>query len=175
LSAYPLLRKILAPIENLSKVSEVHAVWIAGEIEPLTMTVKKTILCVDDEQSLSIHKVTLETRGYRVLACNTAAEAMNIFAHVAVDLVLSSVDLPDAPSPELVGHIKARSADIPVVLLSSHKRVFHTDAPVDLLLRKGTYAPAELLERIRLLLVKRRGPRRAASPSAAVERRFPAC
>ena len=44
------------------------------------MTVKKTILCVDDEQSLSIHKVTLETRGYRVLACETAAEAMNILA-----------------------------------------------------------------------------------------------
>jgi DNA-binding response OmpR family regulator len=139
------------------------------------MTVKKTILCVDDEQSLSIHKVTLETRGYRVLACNTAAEAMHILAQGAVDLVLSNVDLPDAPSPELVRSIKACSAEIPVVLLSSHKQVFHTDAPVDLLLRKGTYAPAELLERIRLLLMKRRGPRRAAAPPAALEHRAPAC
>ena len=139
------------------------------------MTVKKTILCVDDEQSLSIHKVTLETRGYRVLACNTAAEAMHILAQGAVDLVLSNVDLPDAPSPELVRSIKACSAEIPVVLLSSHKRVFHTDAPVDLLLRKGTYAPAELLERIRLLLMKRRGPRRAAAPPTALEHRAPAC
>jgi DNA-binding response OmpR family regulator len=139
------------------------------------MTVKKTILCVDDEQSLSIHKVTLETRGYRVLLCSTAAEAMNILAHRAVDLVLSNVDLPDAPSPELVCRIKARSAEIPVVLLSSHKRVFQIDAPVDLLLRKGTYAPAELLERIRLLMMKRRGPRRAPSPPNALERRASAC
>ena len=139
------------------------------------MTVKKTILCVDDEQNLSIHKVTLETRGYRVLACNTAAEALNILARCAVDLVLSNVDLPDAPSPELVRRIKARCADVPVVLLSSHMRVFHTDVPVDLLLRKGTYAPAELLESIRLLLMKRRGPRRAAAPSATIERHASAC
>lgn len=128
------------------------------------MTVKKTILCVDDEHSLSIHKVTLQTRGYRVLACNTAAEAMHILDRRAVDLVLSNVDLPDAPSEDLVRHIKARSAEIPVVLLSSHKRVFYAEAPVEFLLRKGAYTPADLLERIRLLLTKRRGPRRAASP-----------
>jgi DNA-binding NtrC family response regulator len=131
------------------------------------MTVKKTILCVDDEQSLSIHKVTLETRGYRVLTCNTAAQAMNIVAQGSVDLVLSNLDLPDAPSPELVSRIKSHSAEIPVVLLSSHKRGFHTDTPVDLLLRKGSYTPAELLERIRQLLLKRRGPRRATSSGPA--------
>jgi DNA-binding response OmpR family regulator len=124
------------------------------------MTAKKTILCVDDEQSLSIQKLTLETRGYRVLPCNTAVEAMRIFAGDIIDLVLSNADLPDASAVELVRRIKLISPQIPVVLLSGTKRVFHTDAPVDLLLRKGTYAPAELLERIRLLLVKRRGPHR---------------
>jgi DNA-binding response OmpR family regulator len=93
-----------------------------------------------------------------------------------VDLVLSNVDLPDVPSPELVRRIKARWADVPVVLLSSHMRVFHTDAPVDLLLRKGSYTPAELLEHIRLLLMKRRGPRRtAAAVPATIEHRASAC
>jgi DNA-binding NtrC family response regulator len=134
------------------------------------MTVKKTILCVDDEQSLSIQKVTLETRGYRVLTCNTAVEAMSIFGRVTIDgrtidLVLSNVDLPDAPVSELVSRIKQLSPELPVVLLSTQRHTFHTDAPVDLLLRKGAYASAELLERIRLLLVKRRGPRRASPPA----------
>jgi hypothetical protein len=73
----------------------------------------------------------------------------------------------------LAKRTKALSPEVPVVLLSAQKWAFHTDAPVDLLLRKGTYAPAELLERIRLLLVKRRGPRRAAS--AATESRVRAC
>jgi DNA-binding response OmpR family regulator len=137
------------------------------------MTVKKTILCVDDEHSLSIQKVLLETRGYRVMTCNTGEEALSIFKLGRVDLVLSNVDLPDASATELAKRTKTLSPDVPVVLLSAQKWAFHTDAPVDLLLRKGTYAPAELLERIRLLLVKRRGSHRAAS--AATESRIRAC
>jgi two-component system response regulator CpxR len=140
---------------------------IAGEIECRLMTVKKTILCVDDEQSLSIQKVTLQTRGYRVLTCNTAAEAIDILALGGADLVLSNVNLPDAPATYLVGRIKALSPEIPVVLLCAQTRALHPDVPVDLLMRKGSYAPAELLERIRLLLMKRRGPRRAVAPSSA--------
>src|ERR1700693_192060 len=117
------------------------------------MTVKKTILCVDDEHSLSIHKVTLETRGYRVLACGTAAEAMSILARGGVDLILSNLELPDASPPELVRRIKARWAERPMVLLSASKRNYAIDGAEELL-RKGSYATADLLERIRLLLSK---------------------
>lgn len=128
------------------------------------MPVKKTILCVDDEQSLSIEKLTLETRGYRVMVCNTAAEAIGILQLGGVDLVLSGVELPDVPAGELARRIKELAPGTPVILLSTPKWAFHTDAPVDLILKKGAYTPAELLERIRLLLMKRRGSRRAAPP-----------
>lgn len=131
------------------------------------VTVKKTILCVDDEQSLSIQKLTLETRGYRVVTCNTAVEGIRIFNLGNVDLVLSNVELPDAPGTELAKSIKATAPEVPVVLLSAQKWAFHTDAPVDLILKRDAYAPSELLDRIRLLLVKRRGPRRAAPPALA--------
>lgn len=136
------------------------------------MTVKKTILCVDDEQSLSIQRLTLETRGYRVVTCTTAVEAISLFNHRGVDLVLSNFELPDAHATDMAKRIKALAPETPVVLVSAQNWTSHSDAPVDLLLRKGTYAPADLLERIRLLLVKRRGPRRAttavlASPGRA--------
>lgn len=137
------------------------------------MTAKKTILCVDDEQSLSIQKLTLETRGYRVVPCNTAVEAMSIFTGDTIDLVLSNVDLPDASAAELVRRIKLISPQIPVILLSGPKRTLHPDEPVDLLLRKGAFAPAELLERIRLLLMKRRGLHR--TPPSAMANRAKAC
>jgi DNA-binding NtrC family response regulator len=130
---------------------------------------KKTILCVDDEQSLSIQKLTLETRGYRVVMCSTVVEAIGVFNRASVDLVLSNLELPDASSAELVRYIKALAPQLPIILLSDQKHAFHTDEPVELLLRKDSYAPAELLESIRLLLVKRRGPRR--SPSAALAQR----
>ena len=44
------------------------------------MKPKRTILCVDDnDQSLSIRKVMLETRGYRVIACSSGEEALERF------------------------------------------------------------------------------------------------
>ena len=129
------------------------------------MTAKKTVLCVDDEHSLSIHKITLETRGYRVLTCASAAEALSILAHRRVDLVLSGMALPDAQASELVRNVKSHCVEMPVVLLTCNKRVVSVDAPVDLLLKKDC-APAELLDRIRLLMSKRRGPRRPTAAAA---------
>jgi DNA-binding response OmpR family regulator len=125
------------------------------------MTLKKTILCVDDEHSLSIEKIMLETRGYRVMTCKTALEALDVFQRCSVDLVLSNLELPDTTANELVTGLKSCSPQLPVILLSNHRRIFHTDVPADLLLRKESYAPAELLESIRILLTKRRGPRRS--------------
>ena len=59
------------------------------------MKPKKTILCVDDnEQSLSIRKVMLETRGYRVIACSYAQDAIDAFKAGGVDLVLSDLIMP---------------------------------------------------------------------------------
>ena len=43
------------------------------------MRPKKTILCVDDnEQVLSVRTFLLETRGYRIIAVNTAQEALEV-------------------------------------------------------------------------------------------------
>jgi DNA-binding response OmpR family regulator len=137
------------------------------------VTVKKTILCVDDEQSLSIQKVTLETRGYRVMTSHTVLGAVTLLGLGSVDLVLSGMDLPDASAAVLVKRIKSHSPELPVILLSSPLRALDTDAPADLLLKKGSYAPAELLEGIRILLVKRRGPHRAMPHP--VDRRAPIC
>jgi DNA-binding response OmpR family regulator len=125
------------------------------------MTLKKTILCVDDDHSLSIHRLTLETRGYRVLSANTTNGALEVFRLGGVDLVLSSTELPDGAGSHLARILKELAPELPIVLLGGQTRAIHTDAPVDLLLRKGSYQPAELLERIRLLMIKRRGPRRA--------------
>ena len=59
------------------------------------MKPKRTILCVDDnEQSLSIRKVMLETRGYRVLACLSGDEALSCFRRGGIDLVITDLVMP---------------------------------------------------------------------------------
>ena len=51
----------------------------------------------------------------------------------------------------------------PAILFSGKIRVYEKDMRADIFLPKGMYAPIELLERIRILLVKKRGPKRMNS------------
>jgi two-component system, OmpR family, response regulator CpxR len=128
------------------------------------MRPKRTILCVDDnEQALSIRKVMLETRGYRVLAYSNSHQALEAFKQGGIDLVLSDLQMPGLDGAELVDRIKEISATTPAILFSGKTRFYEKDTRADVFLPKGMYAPMELLERIRLMLVKKRGPKRVAS------------
>ncbi len=136
------------------------------------MKPKKTILCVDDnEQSLSIRKVMLETRGYRVITALNGREALEIFVRGNVDLVLTDLVMPELDGTSLVEHVKELSPETPVILFSGKIRVYERDTRADVFLPKGMYAPIELLERIRQLLVRKRGPKKLAARVAAVEPR----
>ncbi len=128
------------------------------------MRPKKTILCVDDnEQSLSIRKVMLETRGYRVVVTTSGKDAVDIFSKGGIDLVLSDLVMPDFDGKRVVEGVKALSPSTPTILFSGKVTVYDSEMPADVFLPKGMYAPVELLERIRLLLVRKRGPRKAIS------------
>jgi two-component system response regulator CpxR len=125
------------------------------------MKPKKTILCVDDnEQALSIRKIMLETRGYRVLACNNGTAAIEAFRLGGVDLVLTDLMMPGVDGSRLIEEIKRVSPQTPAVLISGRIKIYERETLADLFLSKGMYEPAELLERIRLLLIRKRGPKR---------------
>jgi DNA-binding response OmpR family regulator len=125
------------------------------------MKPKKTILCVDDnEQALSIRKVMLETRGYRVLAFNNGEQALEAFRCGGVDLVLTDLLMPGVDGSRLIEEVKNISPQTPAVLISGRTKIYERDTLADAFLPKGMYEPAELLERIRLLLVRKRGPKR---------------
>jgi CheY-like chemotaxis protein len=128
------------------------------------MKPKRTILCVDDnEQSLSIRKVMLETRGYRVVTCTSGQEALERFKNGGVDLVMTDLIMPGLDGGKLIDAIKTLSPQTPAILLSGKVRIYDRDTRADVFLPKGMYAPAELLERVRLLLVRKRGPKRSSS------------
>ncbi len=125
------------------------------------MKPKRTILCVDDnEQSLSHRKIMLETRGYRVVSFSRGEDALERFKLGGIDLVLTDMAMPGLDGPQLIAAIKSMSPQTPAVLISSKVRIYSHESQADVFLTKGMYAPADLLERIRILLVRKRGPRR---------------
>lgn len=125
------------------------------------MKPKRTILCVDDnEQSLSHRKIMLETRGYRVACFSRGEDALERFAKGGVDLVIADMAMPGLDGPQLISRIKELSPHTPAILISSKVRIYDHDSQADVFLTKGMYSPADLLERVRLLLIRKRGPKR---------------
>jgi CheY-like chemotaxis protein len=128
------------------------------------MRPRKTILCVEDnEQILSIRKFMLETRGYRVLSASCAAEALEYLQAAlpgSIDLLLSDLILPQMDGNELARRAKQLHACLPVLIVSGTVTSFDRAASADAFLPKGACTPAELLDRIRILVARKRGPKK---------------
>ena len=125
------------------------------------MKPKRTILCVDDnEQSLSHRKIMLETRGYRVASFSRGEDAFARFVQGGIDLIIADMAMPGLDGPQLIARIKNLSPHTPAILISSKVRIYDHGSQADVFLTKGMYSPADLLEKVRLLLIRKRGPKR---------------
>lgn len=137
------------------------------------MKPKRTILCVDDnEQSLSHRKILLQTRGYKVASYARGEEALERFTQGGIDLVIADMTMPGLDGPQLIAKIKELSPTTPAILISSKVRIYDHASKADVFLTKGMYAPVDLLERIRMLLVRRRGPKAPQQHAAQMANRF---
>jgi two-component system response regulator CpxR len=126
------------------------------------MRPRKTILCVDhNEQSLSVRKFMLETRGYRVLTALGGQQALEIYQQGGVDLVLSDLTMPQMDGNELIHRMKAIQSDVPMILMSNTTRADGRATHADAFLPKGACSPVEVLERIRMMIARKRGPKKS--------------
>ena len=75
--------------------------------------------------------------------------------------MLTDLIMPGLDGTKLIEEIKNLSPHTPAILLSGKVKIYDRDTKADVFLPKGMYAPVELLERIRVLLVRKRGPKRA--------------
>ena len=125
------------------------------------MRPRKVILYVDsNEQALSVRKFMLETRGYRVVSVLHAQAALETFEAGGVDLVLSELAIPGMDGNEMIRRMKQHAPEVPMVLISGSVKDFARADAADSFLPKGANNSLELLERIRVLMVRKRGPKR---------------
>ena len=135
------------------------------------MRPKKVILCVDDnEQELSVLKFMLATNGYKVVSATNGQEAIGIFAGTPVDLVLADYAMPQMDGNQLVDRLKQIAPHVPMILLGDPQKMGGEMHAADALLAKKNCSTLELLERIRLMSARKRGPRKGTQRLApAVE------
>jgi CheY-like chemotaxis protein len=130
------------------------------------MRPKKTILCVDDnEQALAVRKFLLETRGgYRVVAALSGRDAIEEFRRGGIDLVLSDLVMPNMNGNEMVRRMKEVAPEIPMILISGSVKTFDHTNRADAFMPKGSSSPVEMLERIRQMIARKRGPKKHLRP-----------
>src|SRR6202012_3328721 len=135
------------------------------------MRPKKTILCVDDnEQVLSVRTFLLETRGYRIIAVNTAKEALEVLERSlpgTLDLILCDLLMPQMDGNELVRRAKQLHPGLPAMIISGTVNAAERAIYADVFLPKGASSPVEMLERIRVLVARKRGPKKASASQPA--------
>jgi len=140
------------------------------------MRPRKTILCVEDnEQVLSVRKFLLETRGYRVVAMGTSMEALEYLQEAApgsVDLLMADLIMPQMDGNELIRRAKQLMPGLPALLVSGTVTQFDRAAAADAFLPKGACAPAEVLDRIRILVARKRGPKKQVQSVRAAENEY---
>jgi len=125
------------------------------------MRPKKIILCVDDnEQDLSVLKFMLTTKGYKVVSAGNAREAIERFGEFQVDLVLADHTMPQMTGGQLVDRLKKMAPHVPMILLGDPQRMGSDLHAADALLAKKNCTPLELLERIKVMCTRKRGPRK---------------
>lgn len=132
------------------------------------MRPKKTILCVDDnEQVLSVRTFLLETRGYRVISSTSAQQALEYIEQSlpgSLDLLLCDLIMPQMDGNELVRRAKQLHPGLPAMIVSGTVNAFDRAVHADVFLPKGAASPAEMIERIRVLVARKRGPKKASIP-----------
>ena len=126
------------------------------------MRPKKVILCVDDsEQDLSVLKFMLSTNGYRVLTATSGQEAVAIFGEAQqIDLVLIDNTVQQTSGKALVEKLKRMASHVPMILLGDPQAMNGEIHVADALLAKKNCSPQELLERIKVMSARKRGPRK---------------
>ena len=140
------------------------------------MRARKVVLCAGmNEDRMSRRAFLFATWGYRVAKAATAEEALATLKLLgqepsgAVDLLC--IDLPlEGLTPKILAEAKRRRPLLRTLITSNHS-AYYDPYGADVLLTKGNDSPAELLERIRIMVVRKRGPQKKPVESETAPRR----
>ena len=107
-------------------------------------------------------KFMLATNGYRVLSALNGQEAISVFAETAIDLVLADFAMPQMNGNQLVNRLKQIAPHIPMILLGDPQKMGGDIHAADALLAKKNCSSQELLEKIKVMSARKRGPRKGS-------------
>lgn len=128
------------------------------------MRPRKVILYVDSrESSLSVRRFLLETHGYRVISQTNGNDAINLIHRYhpgAIDLVITTMQLDPTSGDDLARHSKVLRPDLPVMIIAENRDDYDASTKADIFLTRNKCNSTEILERVKCLVARKRGPKK---------------
>src|SRR2546425_1094554 len=115
---------------------------------------KQTVLFVDDDETvLTLGQVVLSSFGYKVLAANGAARALELFSEAGsqIDLIVTDLVMPGMSGRELIDHIRWVAPAVPILSTSGYLRPSSDDTEDEEYLRKP-FTSQDLLRKVKRVL-----------------------
>ncbi|HET8938817.1 MAG TPA: hybrid sensor histidine kinase/response regulator [Polyangiales bacterium] len=142
--------------------------------QPSTRPKKRLLLVDDNPRNLTLLELRLQTLGHELLFAHGGAEAIALYDQRSPDMVLLDLMMPDIDGLEVLKHIRARDAHVPVILVTAHSersyRLQGLQAGADEFLEKPIDAPILLARVTTLLKLKESRDELAASNEALAVR-----
>ena len=105
-------------------------------------------------------------------AADALAEADLVFfsaEQMAALTRLSDLLMPQMDGNELVRRMKQMAPEVPMILISGSVKAFERANHADAFLPKGACTPLDMLDRIRVMIARKRGPKKLVTVPGAVE------
>ena len=85
-----------------------------------------------------------------------------MFSSASVDLVLTDFAMPQMNGNQLIDRLKQIASHIPMIMLGDPQKMGSDLHPADAMLAKKNCSAQELLERIKTMSARKRGPRKGS-------------
>jgi two-component system response regulator CpxR len=127
----------------------------------MAMRPRKVVLCAgSNPDRLGERAFLLKIWGYTVITAATAIEALaSLESLLPGQLDLLCLDLPlDNLTPEILEQARRVCPELRTLITSNHESAYYRAYCADVLLIRGS--TAELIERVRILVARKRGPKK---------------
>jgi len=100
----------------------------SGGAESAILTAAHLMVIEDDADTLEMLRATLATHGFRVTACESAAETLRLAPENTVDLIISDIGMPEIDGFEMIQRLRQLEGyrSVPAIALSGYAS--HKDA-----------------------------------------------
>ena len=129
------------------------------------MRPKKRILLIDsNEYHLSVRRFLLDTHRFAVTGAQTSKEALQLADECMPEAIVAVWPFTGGDLGRLLNYLHEIFPGVPSILICENLSAPPEGVVADAVMLRGACSPAEILDRVKVLSARKRGPKKGVNP-----------